>query len=219
MPEAELLCQQCGETFVLPANVKAKYPTWTPKTCMRCRSSGPPTDSGNTSKSSGGNSITRVKNLTTAEILERFEGGPQTGVFTDGSCAGNPGPGGWGAVFVRDGRLVARDHGADPGTTNNRMELTAMIAGLQMLTPADALVVYSDSQLVVNTLTRWAAGWEARGWKRKEGEVKNLDLVKEAFALAKARPRVRIQWIRAHDGSRWNEYADALSTAYLRDEV
>jgi ribonuclease HI len=72
---------------------------------------------------------------------------------------------------------------------------------------------------VVQTLTEWAAGWERRGWKRTTGEVKNLDLVQEAYALAKDRPRARIQWIRAHDGSRWNEYADALSTAYLRADV
>ncbi len=219
MPGPELICQQCGEPFTLPLSVKTRYPNWTPKACLRCRKSGPEAESGNTPKRAGGNSITRVKNLTTAEILERFAGGPQTGVFTDGSCAGNPGPGGWGAVYVRDGRLVAQEHGSDPATTNNRMELTAMIVGLCMLTPNDRVTVHSDSQLVVNTLTRWAAGWEARGWRRKEGEVKNLDLVKEAFALMKERPRVRIEWIRAHDGSRWNEYADALSTAYLRDEV
>ncbi len=219
MSEPDLVCQQCGEPFALPASVKAKYPNWTPKTCMPCRNSGPDSESADVRKPAVGNSITRQKNLTTAEILARFEGGPQTGVFTDGSCAGNPGPGGWGAVYVRDGQIAAQEHGSDPATTNNRMELTAMIAGLQMLAPADAATVHSDSQLVVNTLTKWAAGWEARGWKRKEGEVKNLDLVKEAFALAKARPRVRIEWIRAHDGSRWNEYADALSTAYLRDDV
>jgi len=219
MSEPDLLCQQCGESFALPASVKAKYPNWTPKTCMRCRTAGPASASTGAPKPAGGNSITRVKNLTTAEILERFATGPRTGVFTDGSCAGNPGPGGWGAVYARDGRIVARAHGADPATTNNRMELTAMIAGLRMLAPGDTVKVYSDSQLVVNTLTKWAAAWEARGWKRKEGEVKNLDLVREAFALLKERPRVHIEWIRAHDGSRWNEYADALSTAYLRDKV
>ena len=219
MPEPDLICQQCSEPFVLPASVKAKYPNWTPKTCMRCRSAGPAAESAGARKAGGGNSITRVKNLTTAEILDRFGGGPPTGVFTDGSCAGNPGPGGWGAVFVRDGRIVAQQHGSEPATTNNRMELTAMIAGLRMLARDDAVTVHSDSQLVVNTLTKWAATWEARGWQRKEGEVKNLDLVKEAFALVKEHPRVRIEWIRAHDGSRWNEYADALSTAYLRDEV
>ena len=63
------------------------------------------------------------------------------------------------------------------------------------------------------------AGWERRGWKRSTGEVQNLELVQRAFALAKERPKVRIQWIRAHDGSRWNEYADALATAYLRDSL
>jgi ribonuclease HI len=140
-------------------------------------------------------------------------------VFTDGSCSGNPGPGGWGAVRVEDGRIVAEEHGAEPQTTNNRMELTAMIAGLRMVEPDEAIDVYSDSQLVVQTLTQWAAGWERRGWKRTTGAVKNLDLVQEAFALAKARPLARIQWIRAHDGSRWNEYADALATAYRRSEM
>lgn len=88
-----------------------------------------------------------------------------------------------------------------------------------MLTPADEVTLYSDSQLVVNTLTKWAAAWEARGWRRREGEVKNLDLVQEAYALLRERPHVRIQWVRAHDGTRWNEYADSLATAYLRDEV
>ena len=81
------------------------------------------------------------------------------------------------------------------------------------------VTVYSDSQLVVNTLTKWAKGWEAKGWKRREGEIANLDLVQQAWALVKAKPSVRIEWIRAHDGSRWNEYADALSTAHLRSEV
>ncbi len=149
----------------------------------------------------------------------RFGGGPESGVFTDGSSSGNPGPGGWGAVYVREGEIVAERHGAEPQTTNNRMELTAMIEGLSLLSPQDAVDVYSDSQLVVNTLTQWAAGWEARGWRRKGGAVKNLELVQRAYALVKERPKARIHWIRAHDGALWNEYADALATAYLRDEV
>ncbi|MBK7726385.1 MAG: hypothetical protein IPI33_14495 [Dehalococcoidia bacterium] len=99
------------------------------------------------------------------------------------------------------------------------MELTALIAGLEMAPPAESVIVFSDSQLVVNTLTKWARGWEARGWKRKEGEIANLDLVKRAWELVQQRPNARIEWIRAHDGSRWNEYADALSTAHLRSEV
>jgi len=155
--------------------------------------------------------------LTLTQVLARHSGGPQTGVFTDGSCAGNPGPGGWGAVYVIDGHILAQEYGHDPATTNNRMEFTAMIHGLRMLGPDEAMDVYTDSQLVVNTLTQWAAGWERNGWRRRDGEVKNLELVKEAYALAKERPLARIRWIKAHDGSLWNEYADALSTAYARE--
>lgn len=164
-------------------------------------------------------SVTRTQDLTTAEVLARFTEGPDTGIFTDGSSRPNPGPGGWGAVYVRDGQLVAERHGHDEWTTNNRMELTAMIAGLELAPAAEPVTVYSDSQLVVNTLTKWAKGWEARGWKRKEGEISNLDLVQRAWELVQSRPNARIEWIRAHDGSRWNEYADALSTAHLRSEA
>jgi ribonuclease HI len=157
--------------------------------------------------------------LTTRQVLERFDGGPQSGVFTDGSCSGNPGPGGWGVVRVRDGEVLAERYGSDPRTTNNRMELTAMIEGLELLGPGEAEEIYSDSRLVIDTLTLWAPGWERNGWRRKGGEVKNLELVQQAYALLKQRPNVRLRWIRAHDGSLWNEYADALATAYLRREV
>jgi ribonuclease HI len=122
-------------------------------------------------------------------------------------------------VYVRDNKVVEQRYGSEAFTTNNRMELTALIAGLE-LAPADEPVdVFSDSQLVVNTVTKWASGWEARGWRRKEGEIANLDLVKRAWELKRQRPLARVQWIRAHDGSRWNEYADALSTAHLRSEA
>ena len=157
--------------------------------------------------------------MTTAEVVASFSEGPVSGVFTDGSCSGNPGPGGWGAVRVRDGEILAERHGSEPDTTNNRMELAAMIAGLELIDPDEAEDVYSDSSLVVQTLNEWAEGWARRGWKRKTGPVRNLDLVQRAYALARARPRARIRWIRAHDGARWNEYADALATAYLRDEL
>lgn len=185
---------------------------------MQCREAPKATAAG-TGARKRGTSVTRSNNLSTAEILARFDGGPDTGIFTDGSCQGNPGPGGWGAVHVRSGELVEQQHGFEPMTTNNRMELTAMIAGLQMAGVDERITVYSDSRLVVETVTSWAKGWEARGWKRKEGEVKNLDLVQQAYALAKERPLAAITWIRAHDGSRWNEYADALSTAHLRETV
>ncbi len=154
--------------------------------------------------------------LTPEEVLLRYHDGPRSGVFTDGSCEGNPGPGGWGTVWVEDDRVVAEHHGHDPATTNNRMELTALITAFELL-PADAeLSVYSDSDLCVKTVNEWAAGWERRGWKRKTGPIANLELVKRLYALARAHPKVALRWIRAHDGSRWNEYADALATSYLR---
>ncbi len=164
----------------------------------------------------------RPVSRTTAEVLARFSDGPQSGVFTDGSCAGNPGPGGWGVVYVRDGEVVQQLHGHDPDTTNNRMELTAIIEGLRLLPvgrEGEVVPVFSDSRLVVDTLTKWAAGWERLGWRRSTGPVANVELVREAYALARERPNAHIQWIRAHDGSLWNEYADALATAYLRPEV
>jgi ribonuclease HI len=153
--------------------------------------------------------------LTPQEALARYRGGPRTGVFTDGSCEGNPGRGGWAWVWVLDGEIRGEGHGVDPDTTNNRMELTALIQGLRAL-PADAEIpIYSDSQLCVNTINEWAAGWEARGWRRKSGPIANLELVKELWRLAGAHPRATLRWIKAHDGSRWNEYADALASSYL----
>ena len=146
-----------------------------------------------------------------AEALERFDAGPFDGVFTDGSCEGNPGPGGWAYVWVQNNEVVREDFGSDPDTTNNRMELCALIEAYKCL-PADAEVtVYSDSQLCVRTINEWAAGWERRGWKRKTGPIANLELVQELYALAGDHGGVKLEWIKAHNGSRWNEYVDALA--------
>jgi ribonuclease HI len=154
--------------------------------------------------------------LTPDEVLARYTRGPKTGVFTDGSCEGNPGPGGWGFVWVEDDHIRAEACGGEPATTNNRMELTALIEAYRAL-PDDAdVTIYSDSQLCVKTVNEWARGWEARGWRRKTGPIANLELVQALWDLVKRRPRARLTWIRSHDGSRWNEYADALATSYLR---
>ena len=155
--------------------------------------------------------------LSPDEVLERFSGGPKNGVFTDGSCEGNPGPGGWGFVWVEDDRIVAEQTGAEADTTNNRMELTALIAAYRALPEDCAVKVHSDSQLCVKTVNEWAAGWEQRGWRRKSGPIANLAQVQELYALANRHPRVELVWIKAHDGSRWNEYADALANAYMRE--
>jgi ribonuclease HI len=154
--------------------------------------------------------------LSPEEVLARFSGGPNTGIFTDGSCDPNPGRGGWGFVWVEDGEIIAEGHGLDPDTTNNRMELIALVEAYERL-PADGLfTIYSDSQLCVNTINQWAASWEKRGWKRKTGPIKNLDLVQRLWALSKEKTGITLTWIKAHDGTRWNEYADALASSYQR---
>ncbi len=165
-----------------------------------------------TFRSSGGGTV----DLTPEEVLARYTSGPQDGVFTDGGARPNPGRGGWGFVYVEGGRIVAEGEGSDPNTTNNRMEMSAIIAALEHL-PEDAKVtLFSDSDLCVKTLTVWAKSWASRGWRRKEGEIKNLDLVQRAYELSRAHPGVKLLWIKAHDGSRWNEYVDALATRAMR---
>jgi ribonuclease HI len=160
-------------------------------------------------------------NRTNQEAGRRFsatsqpnEGGPTTGVFTDGSSVPNPGPGGWGVVYVVDNTIVEERHGHDPDTTNNRMELTALLEALDVIPEGTAATVYTDSHLAMKTITEWAAGWERRGWKRKSGPVENLDLVKLVFKGYKARPELELQWIKAHVGNRWNDYADELASRW-----
>ncbi|RMG40884.1 MAG: ribonuclease HI [Candidatus Dadabacteria bacterium] len=162
-------------------------------------------------------SVTASRDLTPEEVLERFSDGPQTGIFTDGSARPNPGPGGWGVVFVKDGRIIATRSGYEPDTTNNRMELIALIEAYKLIDPEEEVTIYSDSELCVKTLTEWAPGWEKNGWRRKSGPIKNLELVKELYALYNSHPRATLKWIEAHNGWRWNEYADALATSWIKN--
>ncbi len=209
-------CQTCGRDFEVRQEILDRYPGWTPRQCLNCKNG----ESAESKSASRAPSLTKSRDLTVAEVLDRYTDGPSTGVFTDGASEGNPGPGGWGAVYVVDGEVVDQAYASDPDTTNNRMELKAMIAGLRMLSPDSDVTVFTDSQLIVNILNQWAKGWEERGWTKKSpGPIKNLELVKEAYKLAKARPRVKIEWVKAHAGNRWNEYADALATAYRRSEM
>jgi ribonuclease HI len=212
-------CETCGKEFDMRQEVLDRYPGWSPRQCLDCkRAEGRAGTSGGASaKPSSPVSRTKSRDLTTGEVLASFSDGPDTGVFTDGASEGNPGPGGWGAVHVVGGEIVDEAHGSEPHTTNNKMELAALIAGLRMLPPDADADVYTDSQLIVNIVTKWADGWKDRGWTKKSpGPIANLDLVKEAHALYKERPGVRVNWIKAHTGNRWNEYADALATSYRR---
>ena len=100
-----------------------------------------------------------------------------------------------------------------------RMELTALIEAYKSL-PEDAVItVHSDSNLCVQTINQWAAAWERNGWRRKTGPIKNLELVQELYSLARSHPGVTLKWVRAHNGDRWNEYADSLATAWSRNEL
>ena len=139
-------------------------------------------------------------------------GDPEDGVFTDGSATPNPGRGGWAAVRVVGGAVLEEISGADADTTNNRMELTALLRGIELVPEGTTAVLYSDSQLAVRTVNEWAPGWEARGWRRARGPVENLDLVRPLVERLRERPELEVRWIRAHVGHRWNEYADRLAS-------
>ena len=217
-------CSVCGADFEIPQAAIDKYPGWQPKYCREhSRKKAKTTQKKPARGTSGGGasrgSSLREENLTLAEVLAKYRDGPGSGVFTDGSAVPNPGPGGWGVVWVEGGEIQGEQHGHDPHTTNNRMELRALIEAFTML-PEDAAVdVLTDSRLCVNTITTWAPGWERKGWKKKSGPIKNLEFVQELVALYRARPKCKLVWIAAHSGNRWNEYADSLATAWMRDEL
>jgi ribonuclease HI len=221
-------CQRCSRSFDVPQATLDKYPSWQPKACLRCRKlPGSAAGSGASQRKPGsaprraaaGPLAARAAvegTLTLQEVLATYTEGPTTGVFTDGAAHPNPGAGGWGAVYVVENEIIAQESGAEPQTTNNRMELTALIAGYRLVPPGRAAVMMTDSQLCVDTINTWAKGWEKNGWKRKGGEIKNLDLVQELYQLARKHPQIELRWIKAHSGYRWNEYADALATSYRR---
>jgi len=190
----EFTCRDCGAAFSLPDRVLDQYPGWVPRQCRSCRGRGSGT------QAPAGRSTPSVD--------------PHTGIFTDGSAVPNPGPGGWGVVYVIDNEIVAERSGHDPDTTNNRMELTALVEALDVIPEGTGMTVYSDSNLAVRTINEWAAGWEKRGWKRKAGPVENLDLVKKAYLGYRRRPELELKWIKAHVGFRWNEYADELASRW-----
>jgi ribonuclease HI len=131
-------------------------------------------------------------------------------IHTDGACKGNPGPGGWGALLEFDGRTKELC-GGEPLTTNNRMELTAVIRALASLSRACDVEVWTDSQYVKNGIESWIHTWKRNGWKTSDRKpVKNAELWHELDALA-ARHRIRWHWVRGHDANPGNERADALA--------
>lgn len=139
---------------------------------------------------------------------------PHVQLFTDGSCSGNPGPGGWAFILRHpgSGKEIERS-GAEPLTTNNRMELMAVIQGLSALKTRSAVDIVSDSKYVLQGLSEWMDGWIAKGWRTASKQpVKNQDLWKRLDDLRKAHD-LSFHWIEGHTGHPENERCDELAVA------
>ena len=136
----------------------------------------------------------------------------QIEIYTDGACKGNPGPGGWGALLMADGSEKEL-FGGEASTTNNRMELMAVIEALAALKRPCHVILYLDSEYVRKGITEWIAGWKARGWRTSTKQpVKNVDLWQKLDALVSGGGhRIHWHWVRGHAGHPENERADALA--------
>jgi ribonuclease HI len=146
----------------------------------------------------------------------------QTGVlvqvWTDGGCKPNPGPGGWAAI-LKFGTVERELTGAEPVTTNNRMELTAAAEALEALTRPCTVVLHTDSEYLRNGITRWTTGWVRRRWKNAAGDpVANIDLWQRILAAAQ-RHDIDWRWVRGHSGDVMNERCDVLATKAREDLV
>ena len=131
-------------------------------------------------------------------------------IYTDGACKGNPGPGGWGALLIYRGQEKEL-FGGEPMTTNNRMEMTAVIEALKCLKRPCRIVLYTDSQYVQKGISEWIKGWKARGWKTASKEpVKNADLWQQLDA-ARQPHDIDWRWVKGHAGHEFNERADQLA--------
>ncbi len=133
-------------------------------------------------------------------------------IYTDGACSGNPGPGGWGAIMRWNGHEKELS-GGEIETTNNRMEMMAVIKALEALTKSSVVKVYTDSTYVQKGVTEWMNGWKARGWKgANKKPIKNQDLWLRIDELVSAH-NIEFHWVRGHDGHPDNERADELAVA------
>ncbi len=131
-------------------------------------------------------------------------------IFTDGACSGNPGPGGWGALLRYNG-VEKEISGGEKETTNNRMEMMAVIEGLSALKKSSTVTIYTDSQYVQRGVTEWMAGWKAKGWPAR---IKNQDLWLRIDSLL-ANHNVKFVWVRGHDGHIENERVDKLAVSAI----
>ena len=135
-------------------------------------------------------------------------------IYSDGACWGNPGPGGWAAILI-SGAKKKEISGAQPQTTNNRMEITAALEALRTLRKPSVVHIFTDSSYLVNAATTWMPGWKARGWRRKEGVLLNADLWQELDEVM-SKHQIQWTWVKGHAGNRYNERADALANEAIR---
>ncbi len=133
-------------------------------------------------------------------------------VYTDGSASPNPGPGGAGAVILYNDQVVVELVHTGGQTTNNKMELYALIMTFPNLPKNESVTLFTDSEYVQKGITEWSSGWIKRGWRTAAKKpVKNKELWQELIALQRNYPNVTIKWIKAHAGHKWNEHADKLA--------
>jgi ribonuclease HI len=130
-------------------------------------------------------------------------------IYSDGACEGNPGPGGW-AALLQYGDQVKEISGYEAQTTNNRMELTAALRALQALKRPCTIEFFTDSEYLRNGITQWMAAWRARNWRRKGGELANVDLWK-ALDTAVRPHQITWHWVKGHAGNQLNEKVDRLA--------
>ena len=136
----------------------------------------------------------------------------EVALYTDGACSGNPGPGGWAAI-LRYGSAEKELSGGEAQTTNNRMELLGVISALECLKESCAVTLYSDSQYICNALNNgWLRDWKKRGWKRRDGELKNPELWQRLDALLQQHT-VEAHWVKGHADNEYNNRCDALAVA------
>ena len=132
-------------------------------------------------------------------------------IYTDGACSGNPGPGGWGAVLLYKG-VEKELSGGEPDTTNNRMELTAVIRALSLLKEPCAVTVYTDSQYISRAVTEgWLKKWKAAGFTKKGG-LKNAEMWRELYGLLQ-KHQVLFRWVKGHADNEYNNRCDAMAVA------
>jgi len=144
------------------------------------------------------------------EMLETSDGMKHVVIYTDGACLGNPGPGGYGVVLLHGKQRKEFSRGFRL-TTNNRMEILACIVGLRALKEPSAVTLYSDSQYVINSMTKgWARRWKKNNWKRGDEDVRNPDLWQQMLDLCD-KHKVKFNWVRGHAGNKENERCDQLA--------